>query len=128
MYIKFNENGEYGFYTPEIHGEEFCKNECIKIADEFYVFLLLNNGKYLIDVNIVTDTVSKENLIERPMSIAELTPEQEIQKLKEQLEQSDYMIVKCYEYQLIGKELPYNLEALHRDRQAMRDKINQLER
>jgi len=52
----------------------------------------------------------------------------EIQKLKSQLEQSDYMIIKCYEYQFAGKELPYNLDALHRDRQTMRDKINQLER
>jgi len=54
--------------------------------------------------------------------------EQAIKNLKSQLEQSDYMIIKCYEYQLAGKELPYNIEALHRDRQAMRDKINQLER
>jgi len=54
--------------------------------------------------------------------------EQEISKLREQLEQSDYMIIKCYEYQLLGKDLPYNLEALHKDRQTMRDRINQLER
>jgi len=52
----------------------------------------------------------------------------EIASLKSKLAESDYMIIKCYEYQLAGKELPYNLEALHRDRQAMRDKINQLER
>lgn len=54
--------------------------------------------------------------------------EQDIIKLKSQLAESDYMIIKCYEYQLAGKDLPYNLEALHRDRQTMRDKINQLER
>jgi len=54
--------------------------------------------------------------------------EQDILNIKSQLEKSDYMIIKCYEYQLVGKETPYNLEALHRDRQAMRDKINQLER
>ena len=54
--------------------------------------------------------------------------ERDILNAKSQLEKSDYMIIKCYEYQLVGKELPYNLEALHRDRQAMRDKINQLER
>lgn len=54
--------------------------------------------------------------------------ERDILNAKSQLEKSDYMIIKCYEYQLAGKEVPYNLEALHRDRQAMRDKINQLER
>jgi len=54
--------------------------------------------------------------------------ERDILNAKSQLEKSDYMIIKCYEYQLAGKEVPYNLEALHRDRQTMRDKINQLER
>lgn len=54
--------------------------------------------------------------------------ERDILNAKSQLEKSDYMIIKCYEYQLAGKEVPYNLEALHRDRQAMRDKINKLER
>ena len=72
MYIKFDENGEYGFYAPEIHGKEFCENECIKITDEFYNFLMQNNGKYLIDANSVIDTVTVDNLIERPVTPVEI--------------------------------------------------------
>ena len=70
MYIKFDENGDYGFYTPEIHGEDFCEKECIKITDEFYNFLLDNNGKYLIDSDSVIDTVTQANLVERPIQVA----------------------------------------------------------
>lgn len=67
VYIKYNDNGEYGFYIPEVHGEEFCENECIKITDEFYNYLLDNNGKYLINADSIVDTVTKENLVERPI-------------------------------------------------------------
>jgi hypothetical protein len=51
----------------------------------------------------------------------------EITALKKQLEDSDYMIVKSSEYQLLGLEVPYNLEELHTERQLLRDKINELE-
>lgn len=74
MYIKFNKHGEYGFYTPEIHGEEFCNNECIEIADELYNYLLENNGKYLINVDSVSGIVTKDNLIERPIRAEKIEP------------------------------------------------------
>ena len=51
----------------------------------------------------------------------------EIQNLKDRLSQSDYKITKCYEASLLGQELPYDINALHEDRQAQRDKINELE-
>ncbi len=47
--------------------------------------------------------------------------------LKRQLADTDYKIVKCSEYQLAGIELPYDIAGLHEDRQALRDKINELE-
>ena len=52
---------------------------------------------------------------------------QEIATLKSQLTETDYKIVKCSEYQLLGLEAPYNLEELHTERQALRDRINELE-
>jgi len=51
----------------------------------------------------------------------------EIVTLKKQLEETDYQIIKSSEYQLLGLEAPYNLEELHAERQALRDKINELE-
>ena len=51
----------------------------------------------------------------------------EINHLKEKLTETDYKIIKCYEYQLAGLELPYDISELHTKRQAIRDKINELE-
>jgi rRNA maturation protein Nop10 len=51
----------------------------------------------------------------------------EIQALKDSLAESDYKITKCYEAFLIGAKLPYDVEELHTQRQAERDKINELE-
>ena len=51
----------------------------------------------------------------------------EIEALKTALSDSDYKITKCYEASLLGQELPYDVAALHTERQALRDKINELE-
>lgn len=58
--------------------------------------------------------------------IAQPTTEEQILTLTKQLEATDYKVVKCYEYQLANLELPYDIETLHADRQALRDKINEL--
>lgn len=57
--------------------------------------------------------------------IAEITSE--INALKEKIQSTDYQIIKCYEYALNNLELPYNVEELHAERQALRDEINVLE-
>lgn len=50
-----------------------------------------------------------------------------IQDLKDELSGSDYKITKCYEASLMGYELPYDLQELHKVRQELRDRINGLE-
>ena len=50
-----------------------------------------------------------------------------IDHLKQQLTDTDYKIIKCYEYQLAGLQLPYDIQVLHAERQALRDQINALE-
>lgn len=50
-----------------------------------------------------------------------------IESLKEQLSQTDYQIIKAYEYSLVGKEIEYDMQTLHESRQAIRDEINELE-
>lgn len=52
----------------------------------------------------------------------------EIDSLKNQIMASDYQIIKCYEYSLNNLELPYDAQALHEERQALRDEINKLEK
>ena len=51
----------------------------------------------------------------------------EIAQLQKQLDDTDYKIIKCQEYSLAGLELPYDIEQLHNERQALRDKINELQ-
>lgn len=51
----------------------------------------------------------------------------EIESRKQELSDSDYKIVKCYEASLLNKPLPYNVEELHQTRQQMRNEINELE-
>lgn len=51
----------------------------------------------------------------------------EIERLKSELQESDYKVIKCAEAMCLNTELPYNMTALHKERQALRDKINKLE-
>lgn len=51
----------------------------------------------------------------------------DIESLKSELQESDYKVIKCAEAMCLNEELPYNMTALHKERQALRDKINELE-
>lgn len=52
----------------------------------------------------------------------------DIESLKSELQESDYKVIKCAEAMAVGGEMPYNMTALHNERQALRDKINELEK
>ena len=51
----------------------------------------------------------------------------EIERLKSELQENDYKVIKCAEAMAVGAEMPYDMESLHNERQALRDKINELE-
>lgn len=51
----------------------------------------------------------------------------DIESLKSELQESDYKVIKCAEAMVVGAEMPYDMTALHNERQALRDKINELE-
>ena len=51
----------------------------------------------------------------------------EIERLKSELQESDYKVIKCAEAMAFGAEMPYDVASLHKERQALRDKINELE-
>lgn len=51
----------------------------------------------------------------------------EIERLKSELQESDYKVIKCTEAMAVGAEMPYDVASLHKERQALRDKINELE-
>jgi hypothetical protein len=62
-----------------------------------------------------------EEEIERQAAIQEIT------ELKRELEDTDYKVIKCSEYQLAGLDAPYDIAELHTARQELRDRINTLE-
>lgn len=52
----------------------------------------------------------------------------QIFSLKEQLDSTDYIFIKCYEASLVGEEInEYDLESIHNTRQSLREQINLLE-
>ena len=51
----------------------------------------------------------------------------QIDDLKARIAASDYKIIKTYEYTLLGEQTEYDIEAVHAERQALRDQINTLE-
>lgn len=71
-------------------------------------------------VEVVPPTPTEEEL-------AQQQREARIWGLKDQLAQGDYKIIKCAEAQLTGEPMPYDIEALVAERNAMRAEINELE-
>ena len=79
-----------------------------KIVEEFFD---LKDGKVQQGYKVVDDV----NFYQR-----------KINALEKDLSVDDYKIVKCYEYFLVNKPLPYDIVKLHEERQAKRDEINRL--
>ncbi|HZJ75620.1 MAG TPA: hypothetical protein VFD25_03425 [Clostridia bacterium] len=48
-------------------------------------------------------------------------------QLRIALKVDDYKIIKAYEYQLAGLEIPYDIEVIHTEREAAREEIRSLE-
>ena len=59
--------------------------------------------------------------------------EQEIRNLQADLSSTaspigDWKVAKAYEYQLAGLEAPYDVQELHEKRQAVRNRINKIQK
>lgn len=87
---------------------------------EFAEYCNLNNS-------IIEDKGDYLESMELPKPTDKEIKENKIQELKKQLDDTDYKIIKCSEYSLAGKDLPYDIEYLHTQRQAIRDRITELE-
>lgn len=53
---------------------------------------------------------------------------QEMICLEWALKATDYKIIKSYECELIGEPSPYDIQAVHKERQAQRDRINEIQK
>ena len=91
----------------------------------------ISNGKFVNENGLTLINPSKEKMLELGWGVYRTDEqeeyEKEIDKLKAELSATDYKIIKCSEASLLGEELPYSVSELHATRQALRDRINQLE-
>ena len=80
--------------------------------------------------NIVEYISEKENgdlILKYNISYNKNKIQENIILLKQQLADTDYKVIKNMEAQLANEELPYDSVTLHAERQALRNKINELE-
>lgn len=54
--------------------------------------------------------------------------EQEMISLEWALKATDYEMIKCYEYEKCGIKAPYDIDSVHKERQAKRDRINEIQK
>lgn len=104
-----NEKLEGGIEVNELPPE--------KDSNKMLAYKLVKN-KWVFDENKYQEILNQE---------AEEEKQAKIKELQSELNESDYKIIKCNEYKLAGLELPYDIEELHIQRQALRDKINKLQ-
>lgn len=53
---------------------------------------------------------------------------QEEAALECELKATDYEVIKAYEYEKCGIKAPYDMDAVHKERQAKRDRINEIQK
>ena len=85
-------------------------------------YKLLEDGTWMFDEYKYNSILEEQK---KASQIKEIR--KKIAELKKQLSETDYQIIKCYEYSLAGMELPYDITTLHEERQAIRDEINAIE-
>lgn len=109
------DNGEYEAYTT-----------LFREGDGWYE--LSDDGSvYIEPVAPVQPEPTEEELAEqeRQQQISQVTAQ--INDFKARIAASDYKVIKTYEYTLLGEQTGYDMEAVHAERQALRDQINTLE-
>lgn len=110
------DNGEYEAYTT-----------LFREGDGWYE--LSNDGSVYTETEVapVQPELTEEEKAElaRQQQISQVTAQ--IDDLKNRIAASDYKIIKTYEYTLLGEQTEYDIEAVHAERQALRDQINVLE-
>lgn len=79
------------------------------------------DGKFVFDAELWESIETERAENERIGGIYE-----KIAALKQEIESTDYQIIKCYEYALCNLPSPYDAIKLHEERQALRDEINEL--
>lgn len=120
LYLRDNDlypldNGEYDAYTTLYNVGEgwFELSDDGSVYEEF--------------PEVIPETLTEEQKAELEKRQQISTIQNQIINLKAQITATDYQVIKTYEYSLVGLESDYDIEALHQERQAIRNQINELE-
>lgn len=124
IFLEIKDDYCTGNYTNSGGGENWIEVDELPTKDitELKAHKKLADGTLEFDAEKYQSILeSKEILTQEAMKTTRIT------ELQKQLYDTDYKVIKCYEYSLIGLELPYDMETLHAERQVIRDEINNLE-
>ena len=83
------------------------------------VLIVTSEGARIVEIEDMAYEKPREELIAEIQAV--------IESYKVQIAESDYKVIKCAEAQILGVEMPYDVEVLHSERQSLRDRINKLE-
>lgn len=124
MYYIFQNDDDFGFKSDEVH--EITEIDVL-ISDEIYqqFFDTQCCGKSLRIKNINGTTF--EEIFEEYVPEHVETTEEKIIRLKNRLSETDHMVVECYEHSMLGLEMPYDIVALHEERQEIKTEIESLQ-
>lgn len=130
--IEVNTNGFHLYLDPDCNhpldqGEYEAYTTLYRKGDGWYE--LSDDGSVYTEPEVapVQPELTEEEKAElaRQRQISQLTTQ--IADLKARIAASDYKVIKTYEYALLGEQTGYDMEAVHAERQALRDQINSLE-
>ena len=96
-----------------------CKEKLEQFEESFKPF------KYLYIDGAITTNPNYEDVSQEELQHNQIATEVAI--LKSQLAETDYRIIKCHEYNLVGMELPYDIQQLHEEREGIREQIREKE-
>jgi hypothetical protein len=124
MYYIFQNDNNFGFKCDDIH--EIIETDVL-ISDEIYqqFFEVQSNGISLRIKDINGTTF--EEIFEEYVPVVEETKAEKMIRLKNRLLETDHMVVECYEHSMLGLEMPYDIVALHEERQEIKNEIENLQ-
>lgn len=107
-------------FIPVVRGIDY---NFYLVSDEVVGFERVENAPNLENF----DNGSLQGVVKYVSYLSNEKMRQQIDENRKELDGSDYKVIKMYEYSLVGKERPYDIVQLARERQALRDSINTLQ-
>lgn len=125
-FVVLNENnfsvqGDYKNYTTLYQSFEDSKRH-YKLSNDGSVYIAPEPTP---EPEPYVPTEEELKLQEKKQKIDNLNSQ--ISSLKDQLTASDYKIIKAYEYFLVDKEIEYDIDVVHTERDDLRKQVNALE-